>query len=272
MNIPCYVPVLTLNSLWSLKELLPVLTEHFEDVFIIDGNSTDGTQEFARSLGVRVERQFETDEPNQRITHFARARLHSWQLAKHDWIFWIDADEVPTTEQIRKIAGIVAANETHELHRFIRLARLPDGRIVRHALFYPEYVPRLFHRAARVTLVDRPVHEKFIVPTNVRVVDHAETFIANWQSPAVMWKRQRRYISMDTESAPASWGGLVRWVYIYNLRSLFGQTYRACAAAIRGILRHETYLPWAYTGYFLLYRLIVMVESTEAWLAKRREY
>lgn len=269
MKIPCSVPILTLNAAWSLPDLLPMLVENFDDVFIVDGNSTDGTQEIARSFGVRVEKQFATNEPNQRITHFARARFHSWSLAKHDWIYWIDADELPTPEQIAAVRDIVERNVVKEVHRFIRLARLPDGRVVRHALFYPEYTPRLFHRASGATLVDRPVHEKFIIPRDVRLVDHPETYIARWTAPADMWKRQRRYIDMDTESIPKTVWGLVRWVYLYNLRSLIGQCYRAVRASILGWIRHEPALPWAYNAYFLLYRVIVMRESTRAWFTKR---
>lgn len=269
MKIPCSVPILTLNSKWSLTDLLPLLQEIFEDVYIVDGNSTDGTLELARTLGVRVEKQFETDEPNQRITHFARMRFRSWDLAKYDWIFWIDADEISTPEQIEKIREAVAHNEEKFVHRFIRLARLPDGKIVKHALFYPEYVPRLWNKKSGATLVDRPVHEKFVLPPSVSFSDHEETFIAKWQSPEEMWKRQRSYIMMDTESVQPTWRMLLRWVYVYNLRSLIGQTYRAVRSSLIGIIRNEVSMPWTYNYYFLLYRIIVMIESTRAWKEKR---
>lgn len=265
MKIPCSVPILTLNRKWSLESLLPLVHEQFEDVFIIDGNSTDGTREFARSLGVRVENQFDDDRPNQRITHFARMRQRSWDMAKYDWIFWIDADELPTPELIQRVRLLVEENDPKTIHRFIRLAKLPDGRVVRHALFYPEYTPRLFHRTSGAHLVDRPVHEKFVVPDDVRSVDHPETYLALWVSPKEMWKRQRRYIDMDTESVPKTWRGLLRWVYLYNLRSFLGQTYRAVRASLRGLLRRETALPWSYNYYFLLYRILVTVKSTQAW-------
>jgi glycosyltransferase involved in cell wall biosynthesis len=269
MKIACSVPILTLNSAWSLPALLPVLVDAFEDVYIVDGNSTDGTQEIARSFGLRVEKQFANNEPNQRITHFARARLHSWSLAVHDWVYWIDADEVPTPEQIAKVREIVLRNDVSAVHRFIRLAKLPDGRLVRHALFYPEYVPRLFARSSGATLVDRPVHEKFVLPVGIRFEDHPETFIARWGTPTEMWKRQRRYIDMDTESIPRTVWGLIRWVYLYNLRSFFGQLYRAVRASVISLLRKEVALPWAYNRFFLLYRLIVMRESTRAWIRTR---
>lgn len=270
MKIPCSVPILTLNAAWSLPALLSMLVEEFDDVYIIDGNSTDGTQEIARSFGVRVEKQSDTNEPNQRITHFARARLHSWNLAKHDWIYWIDADEVPTPEQIQKVREIVLKNEQKTIHRFIRLAQLPDGRIVHHALFYPEYTPRLFSRSSGVTLVDRPVHEKFVIPADVQRVDHAESYLARWTDPAHMWQRQRRYIDMDTESIPKTVWGLIRWVYLYNLRSLIGQTFRAIRASIVSFLRNEVALPWAYNFFFLRYRVIVVRESTRVWFRNRR--
>lgn len=269
MKIPCSVPILTLNSRWSLGDLLPMLVDEFEDVFIIDGNSTDGTQEFARSLGVRVEKQFDNDEPNQRITHFARMRFHSWSLAKYDWIFWIDADEIPAPEQIIKIRSLVSKNDLKSVYRFRRLARLPDGRVVKHALFYPEYTPRLFHRQSGATLVDRPVHERFVIPPDVKLIDEPETYLAKWQSPRIMWKRQRLYTEMDAESILTGWWELLRWVYFYNLRAFIGQFLRAVRATMVGFIKKETALPWSYNYYFLLYRIVVVINSTRVWIQKR---
>ena len=54
MKIPCSVPILTLNAKAHLETLLPQVTALFDDVYILDGNSTDGTREYAASLGARV--------------------------------------------------------------------------------------------------------------------------------------------------------------------------------------------------------------------------
>lgn len=265
-KISCSVPLLTLNSKSSLERLLPLLVQHVEDVFIVDGNSTDGTQAYAQSLGVRVEKQFETDKPNQRIQHFARMRERSWSMARHDWIFWVDADEMPSLDCLSTVRDVVDKHDISTVHRFLRLVQLPDGRVVQHALFYPEYCPRLFHRLSGATLVDRPVHERFILPAGVHYVDHQEPILSQWTSAAHMWQRQRRYVEMDLEHlSHRSWSFLMRWIILYNIRSGFGQLWRAVRASTVALWRGEVALPWDYTFYFLLYRALTIWRGIYHW-------
>lgn len=48
----------TLNELYGMKLIVPQLDIGlFDDVLVLDGGSTDGTVEYARSVGLRVERQ-----------------------------------------------------------------------------------------------------------------------------------------------------------------------------------------------------------------------
>ena len=136
MKIPCSVPILTLNAKEHLKQCLPVLVENFEDVFIVDGNSTDGTQEYARSLSVRVEKQFDTNEPNQRIQDFRATRMKTWDMCRHDWLLVFDADEVLTTELLNLIRQIVTQDNRKQVHQVRRYPKLADGRVISHTPFY----------------------------------------------------------------------------------------------------------------------------------------
>ncbi len=257
-RLPCSVPILTLNVREHLAQLLPVLMDVFDDVFIVDGNSTDGTVELAQSLGVRVEQQSTDPTPNRRIDDFTQARLHSWSLARHPWIFLIDADEVPTPELIAAVQQVVNENEPTAAHQFHRLVRLPNGTVVQHALCYPERTMiRLFHRDGGITLMpNRKVHERFIVPPTMHVCVRPEAFIHTWPAPDVFRQKLARYASMEYDGWQGK--GIIdrwRWVVWYNLRSAAGQMVRALGGAIRGRLRGETVLPWAYTWPFIAYRL-----------------
>jgi glycosyltransferase involved in cell wall biosynthesis len=271
-RIPCSVPILTFNRKPQLERLLPVVADAFEDVFLTDGGSTDGTIAYARSLGIRVEPQSADYAPRGPIEHFARAREHSWSLARFDWIYWIDSDEIPTPELIRKVRSVIEEDDPNAVHRFIRMAALPDGRIVKHAFFYPEYIPRLFHRTSGVRLADRPVHEKFVLPEGMRVADHPETFVAPWDEPRVLWERQSRYLAMDKGQTVPTWKYLLRWIILYNVRSLCGQCVRALRSTATGWLKRETSLPWRCNWLFFKYRLLRISEGIRAWRRGRKIY
>lgn len=60
-----------------------------DEVLVYDTGSTDKTQEVARDAGAVVH----TDGPWDDF-HFAEARNRAAEMASHDWIFVIDADEV----------------------------------------------------------------------------------------------------------------------------------------------------------------------------------
>ena len=110
------VVVIARNEEKTLPRLIKSL-KGVDDIVIMDTGSTDKTVEVARSLGARVEevgdrfRKKATEEDRKKwerlfgseppfevgkgYFHFADARNHAATLAKNDWVFMPDADEVP---------------------------------------------------------------------------------------------------------------------------------------------------------------------------------
>ncbi|MCI0479382.1 glycosyltransferase [Candidatus Uhrbacteria bacterium] len=270
-KIACSVPILTLNAKAHLERLLPLVVPHVDDVFIMDGNSTDGTQEFARSLGVRVEKQFDTDEPNRRITDFRAMRLRLWSKAKHDWLFLLDADEEPTPEAIELVRRVVAEGDVSKVHRVLRLTRLPDGRVVKHALFYPYWYPNLFSLKSGVTIAERAVHERLVFPPDVRLVDDPVAIIDPQPSAREWGERQLRYRPLMAKNIPStSYGYFWRWILWYHLRSFVGQLLKAVVATMNGWRLGEASLPWSYNFMFLRYYMLSYFMLTRAWLSERQ--
>lgn len=271
-KIPCSIPILTLNAKPHLERLLPSLVEAFDDVYVMDGNSTDGTQDCARSLGVRIERQFETDEPNRRITDFGAMRMRLWSKAKHDWLFILDSDEEILPELINRVRGLVAEDARETAYTFPVLTRLPDRRIVLHALYYPFRYIRLFRRSSGITLGGRAVHERFFVPDRVRVIDCTEPVIEPQPSAREWGARQRRYLPLAAMNIPSTrWGFYWRWIFWYHLRSIAGQFLKAVAATVNGWRLRETSLPWSYNLIFFHYFASSFLSQTRAWRLKRRQ-
>lgn len=255
-KIPCSLPILTLNAKASLERLLPRVLPFIDDVYIMDGNSTDGTQEYARSLGVRVEKQFDTDAPNQRIENFTAMRLRLWSKAKYRWLFILDADELPGPGLIDQVCQIVAKNDINTAHAFERHIVLPDERVVTHAFTYPDLYIRVFNLDSGVTLVNRALHERFVIPAHVREIPHKEGVLSGWPSLADMKVKMERYLERDLSSfAGASKARLARWGVYYNLKSFIGQSLKAIIAWTKAVFTGGVALPGAYTWLMLRYRL-----------------
>lgn len=104
-KIPVSVLVATLNEEENLPRCLAAL-EEFDEVVVIDSCSGDGTADAARSFGVSViDYQWNGAYPKKRQDCLNQLNL------KHDFIFFVDADEVVTKElahEIRRLDFSVA--------------------------------------------------------------------------------------------------------------------------------------------------------------------
>lgn len=86
-----------LNGLAWVGEFSPC----FDELVVLDGGSSDETVERLRAKGVTTEfREFEDD--------FAAQRNAVEDLATHDWVFHLDADEVPSLGLLHGLSDIVA--------------------------------------------------------------------------------------------------------------------------------------------------------------------
>ncbi len=271
-KLPCSAPLLTLNSYEGLVKLLPFLVEHFEDVYILDGNSTDGTLELARSLGVRIEKQFETTEPNQRITDFRAMRLRLWSLAKFDWLFILDSDELVTPECLKVVEDVIKHDKKGEAHSFCLCMQRADGPVVEEAFFYPNRCIRLFRGSDGISLANRKLHERFVVPEGVRTVLHDEAITSIWLPPKAYLQKTLRYLKIESEGhfPPTVWYWL-RWIVYYNIRSFFGQFARAIYTYARAVFYRRVALPLPYAAMLLGYRWAVMGALTKAWWNGRKQ-
>jgi glycosyltransferase involved in cell wall biosynthesis len=115
------------------------------ETVVIDSGSTDGTIEIAQAAGARV------------IQHtwdgFGPQRHFGEDQCVHDWIFYLDADEVPTPELRQEIQALFAQGEpAHAAYEIRNTMVLPGN--VRPCLFADvRKVTRLTNRRhARVAL------------------------------------------------------------------------------------------------------------------------
>lgn len=165
-KIACTVEILTWNSEKTLKKCLESVKD-FDDIIILDGNSTDKTLEIAQRYGARIIKQIETDEKNVRIEHFGEVRNKGLKHAKHDWFLYVDSDEYLSDEVVKEIGSIVAKADNNKYFAY-NIPRLSvfKGRIL--DKLRPVYQVRFFNLKAVEGFIKR-VHERINIKQGYEV-------------------------------------------------------------------------------------------------------
>ncbi|OHA15159.1 MAG: hypothetical protein A3G52_03455 [Candidatus Taylorbacteria bacterium RIFCSPLOWO2_12_FULL_43_20] len=168
-KMPCSVPILTLNSEKYLEKCLQSLKD-FQDVYLVDGNSTDKTLEIAKKFGIPVYKQVETEEKNIRIEDFSAMRNKSISFARCDWIFDIDSDEFLSRGLLQEIKEVFAefGNEVN-IGFEIEHQSIFGEKIIKHAFNYPSVYLRLYNKKSGIRFQEeKTVHEQLSVPLSVQ--------------------------------------------------------------------------------------------------------
>lgn len=113
---------------------------------MVDSGSRDATVEVATRLGARV-----LHHPWQ---GFGPQKRFAVGQATHDWVFSIDADEEASPALAAEIAALDLSFDAYDVPRMVNYL----GRWIRHGLWYPGYVTRLFRRD-RGAFTDDAIHE-----------------------------------------------------------------------------------------------------------------
>src|SRR2546425_5296037 len=154
MPTPLTVIIPTLNESAQIAECVRHLTWSGE-VIVSDGGSSDGTVAAARGAGARVIESAATTIAGQRNEAIA--------VAKHEWVYALDADERIGIELARELAAVVSSPR-HEAYA-VRRRNVYLGRRRRCAGWGTDWSVRLFRRERR--FVERRVHEGLEPVTDV---------------------------------------------------------------------------------------------------------
>lgn len=96
-KIPVSVVIVARNEAVRLPACLAALDD-FDEVVVVDSESMDNTKDLAAAAGARVENfVWNGDYPKKRQWCLDNLRF------SHDWIFFVDADEVVTKELVEEI-------------------------------------------------------------------------------------------------------------------------------------------------------------------------
>jgi glycosyltransferase involved in cell wall biosynthesis len=182
--------LLTKNSERFLDEVLKSL-KSFDEIVIYDNGSTDRTLEIAKHYSNVTIHQGP-------FLGFGLSHNKASSLAKNDWIFSIDSDEV-VTERLQEI--LLALKPTpHTVYAFPR-ENYYNGKWIQWCGWCPDYQVRLYNRT-QTKFTDAHVHEA-IITKNMKMqkldaplihysYNSLEDFLSKMQSYSTLFAEQNK--------------------------------------------------------------------------------
>ena len=155
------VTVITRNEARNIAAALESVA-WADEIVVVDAGSTDDTRAIARRFTSRIETR---DWPG-----YAAQKNRAAELASHDWILSLDADERVTPELAAEIQQLLAAGPAARGYRIPRVTYYL-GRWIRTTDWYPDYQLRLYDRRSG-RWNTRLVHESVALEGEPGVLRH----------------------------------------------------------------------------------------------------
>lgn len=181
------VTIITKNEAANIRGALDSVSWADERI-VIDAESVDGTARIAESMGARV--------VTRPWPGYGAQKNHAAELASHDWILSLDADERPSPELAREIRELLMHEPAAHGYRIKRVTHYL-GRWIRTTDWYPDYQLRLYDRRSG-KWSDRSVHESVALDGEAATLEHELQHFA-YRSIAHHIGTINRYTSLAAE-------------------------------------------------------------------------
>jgi glycosyltransferase involved in cell wall biosynthesis len=131
------VCIIAQNEQENLPRLLQSVQGVADEVVLVDGGSTDRTQEVARAAGAKVF--------FRAFTNHADQKNYAASLASNDWIFLLDADEELSDDLERSVREWKEQTPQFAVYEMPRLTWYL-GAWIHHSRWYPDWQRRIYRR------------------------------------------------------------------------------------------------------------------------------
>ncbi len=215
---PVSVAIITLNAALMLPRCLESV-RWADEVLVLDSGSTDDTVAVATHFGVRV--------VQQPWLGFGAQKQKAVELATHDWILSIDADE-RVSEALRSSIEMALQTRASMVFAMPRRNRFL-GRWLRHGEGYPDWSVRLFHRD-HARWSDDTVHERVLTRAPIarltgdllhESAETIESYLAKQDHYTTLAAQRISAIGRDVSILRMLGSPLVRFLKFYIVRGGF---------------------------------------------------
>ena len=167
---------------------------------VLDSGSTDDTVAIARAAGARVE--------HQPFLGYGPQKRRAVELAEHDWILSLDADETLDAEAAAAVIALDLA-DAGQCFAFRRRTFI-GRREVRHGPWGGERVLRLFHRGS-AGFSSLPVHEQVESRSEPRllpgsILHHSFADAADVLARSIRYARLKADVMRAKRQRVSAWG------------------------------------------------------------------
>jgi len=134
---PLSVCLVAQNEQENLPRVLQSVQGIADEIIVVDGGSTDRTQEIAREFGARVF--------FRAFTNHADQKNYAASLASQNWIFLLDADEELSEELKESVHRWKERTPQFDVYEMPRLTSYL-GAWIHHSRWYPDWQRRIYRR------------------------------------------------------------------------------------------------------------------------------
>jgi glycosyltransferase involved in cell wall biosynthesis len=155
--VPVSIVIITKNEAEVIAGCISMAKLITNDIVIIDNGSTDGTREIASAYGCRV---YQISWKG-----YGANKNAGIELAKHEWILSLDADEIPDMELIHSLHQL-ELNDARLVYD-IKFRSYFGEKLIRFGNWGRDHHIRLFNRNL-VRWSEQKVHEELNLPKGAR--------------------------------------------------------------------------------------------------------
>lgn len=159
MSVQFSIVIICRNEAAHIGQTISSLLPLHADIVVYDSGSTDGTLELLQQLPVRLHAG--------PWLGFGRTRQKAAELARHDWVLIVDADEELTPGLAQELQQLDPPSERTVYS--VRLLNHIGATHVRHGSWGHDHRVRLYNKRS-IRWNDDQVHEKLLLPPGTQVV------------------------------------------------------------------------------------------------------
>lgn len=183
--------IITLNEAENLPRCLASCEGLADEIVVLDSGSTDATERIAREFGARWE--------VGAWQGYVAQKNRLLDMAQHDWVFSIDADEELSPRLREEIRAIKAQDSPERISGYsMPRCVFHEGRWIRHGNWYPDRLTRLFRRQ-RARFAGGKVHERLEITGKIARL-RGELHHYSFRDAEDHWERCRKYAQLWAES------------------------------------------------------------------------